>query len=105
MMKLHWLPSAELALEEIVDYIAIDNLDAALALGDRIISAVDRNLPEHPNMGRPGRVEGTRELVVHQNYIVCCSMTFESGRSKLKHNQGPTDVSEVLFHIKNTHYK
>lgn len=70
MMKLHWLQSAELALEEIVDYIAIDNLNAALALGDRIIDAVDRNLTEHPNMGRPGRVEGTRELVVHQNYIV-----------------------------------
>ncbi len=70
MKRLFWLPSAELALEEIVDYIAIDNLDAALALGDRIVSAIESNLPEHPNMGRPGRVEGTRELVVHRNYIV-----------------------------------
>ena len=70
MTVLHWLPSAEMALEEIIEYIAIDNLNAALALGDRIIDAVEDNLTEHPNMGRPGRVEGTRELVVHKNYVV-----------------------------------
>ncbi|MGR3313432.1 type II toxin-antitoxin system RelE/ParE family toxin [Roseovarius indicus] len=27
-------------------------------------------LPEQPKTGRPGRVHGTRELVVHHNYIV-----------------------------------
>ncbi len=65
-----WLPSAEAALEEIVDYVAIDNLDAALKLGDQILSAVEAQLTRHPHTGRPGRVAGTRELVVHRNYIV-----------------------------------
>ena len=27
-------------------------------------------LTDHPKIGRPGRVEGTRELVVHENYIL-----------------------------------
>ena len=70
MTPLLWLPSAEAALEEIVDYIAIDNLDAALKLGDQILSAVEAQLTHHPYSGRPGRVAGTRELVAHQNYIV-----------------------------------
>lgn len=70
MTLLRWLPSAEAALEEIVDYIAIDNLDAALKLGDQILSAVEAQLTRHPHTGRPGRVAGTRELVVLRNYIV-----------------------------------
>ena len=70
MTPLQWLPSAEAALDEIIDYIAIDNLDAALKLGDQILSAVEAQLTHHPHIGRPGRVAGTRELVVHRNYIV-----------------------------------
>jgi plasmid stabilization system protein ParE len=29
-------------------------------------------LPEHPHLFRPGRVPGTREIVVHPNYILVC---------------------------------
>ena len=75
MMRLRWLPSAEQALEEIVDFIALDNLDAALALADRIITSTEQTLTEHPKSGRPGRVETTRELVVHRNYIVVYQVT------------------------------
>ncbi len=70
MTPLRWLPSAEAALEEIVDFIAVDNLAAALELGDQILSAVEAQLTHHPHIGRPGRVAGTRELVVHRDYIV-----------------------------------
>ncbi len=36
-----------------------------------IVQSVDINLPENPQMGRPGRVSGTRELVIVQtSYIV-----------------------------------
>ncbi len=27
-------------------------------------------LAQFPNLGRPGRIENTRELIVHPNYIV-----------------------------------
>lgn len=70
MMQIKWRSDADEKLEQIIDYIAIDNYDAALDLGNRIIDAVEGNLPYQPNMGRPGRIEGTRELVVHRNYIV-----------------------------------
>lgn len=53
----------------IVDYISNDNPDAALALMDEIQDRVTR-LSAHPKRYRPGRVKGTRELVVRSNYIV-----------------------------------
>ena len=48
---------------EIFDYIEIDNPDAAEAVDERIEAAAER-LIDYPNSGRPGRIEGTRELVV-----------------------------------------
>lgn len=57
-------------LEAIVDYIAADSPQAALALWDEIETQVER-LSDHPHSGRVGRVEGTRELVVARTpYIV-----------------------------------
>lgn len=69
-MKLVWSAEALSELEGIVTYIAADNARAALALGDAIVETVETVLPENPHVGRPGRVEGTRELVVYQSYIV-----------------------------------
>ena len=45
------------------------NPDAATRLLDRIESYAER-LPEYSFVGRPGRVPGTREGVVHPNYVV-----------------------------------
>ena len=70
MKPVIWHAGAEDDLEEIVDHIAIRNIEAALKLARRIVGAIEDSLPSSPYMGRPGRVEGTRELVVHQNYIV-----------------------------------
>lgn len=58
----------------IADYISDDNPDAALALMEEIQSKVAQ-LPAHPKRCRPGRVEGTRELVVRPNYIVIYTET------------------------------
>jgi len=58
----------------IVDYISDDNPNAALALMEEIQSKVAQ-LPAHPKRCRPGRVEGTRELVVRPNYIVVYAET------------------------------
>jgi toxin ParE1/3/4 len=70
MRSVVWFTGAESDLEQIVDYVAIDNIQAALLLARRIVGAVEESLPHNPNMGRPGRVGGTRELIVHKNYIV-----------------------------------
>ena len=69
MPNLEWKASAVADLMAIVDYISDDNPDAALALMEEIQGKVAQ-LPAHPKRCRPGRVEGTRELVVRPNYIV-----------------------------------
>lgn len=69
MPELEWKAPAIADLLAIVDYISDDSQDAALALMDEIQGKVAQ-LPAHPKRCRPGRVEGTRELVVRPNYIV-----------------------------------
>ena len=56
-------------LLSIVEYISDDNPDAAQALKDEIEAKVSR-LPDHSQLYRAGRVDGTREMVVRRNYIV-----------------------------------
>jgi toxin ParE1/3/4 len=52
------------------EYIARDNPAAAAHVVQKIAEAVDR-LKQYPAMGRPGRITGTRELVVSGTpYIV-----------------------------------
>ena len=68
-MKLVWTRPAAADRREIRAYIAQHNLAAALAL-DELFSERASQLIDHPSIGRPGRVAGTRELVVHQHYIL-----------------------------------
>lgn len=69
MRVLEWREAARCDLLAIVDYISDDNPDAAQRLKDDI-EAKAAVLPEHPRLYRVGRVAGTREMVVHANYIV-----------------------------------
>ncbi|MDA3869306.1 MAG: type II toxin-antitoxin system RelE/ParE family toxin [Gammaproteobacteria bacterium] len=69
MPELEWLELARTDLLGIVDYISDDNPDAAQRVKDDIEMKAEK-LPEFPKIGRPGRVEGTRELVVWSNYIL-----------------------------------
>lgn len=62
-MKLVWLPAARQDRTAAVDYIAADNPSAALKQLDEIERQSER-LAAFPLMGREGRVEGTRELVI-----------------------------------------
>lgn len=64
-LKLKWTKRALRQLIHAEDYIAKDNPAAAQAVGERVADAA-RLLPTQPWIGRPGRVEGTREWVVKQ---------------------------------------
>lgn len=62
-MEIVWRRLAIDGLEHAREYIAAHNPDAAARIFAAILSAV-RRLADHPSLGRPGRVERTRELVV-----------------------------------------
>lgn len=69
-MCVEWLSLALADLNAEAEYIARDNPSAAERIVDDIFAATDR-LAVFPAMGRPGRVLGTRELVVSNTpYIV-----------------------------------
>ena len=69
-MRVRWLKRALKNLDQEAEYIARDNPQAAARIVERIATGVDR-LTTHPASGRPGRVPGTRELVVTATpYIV-----------------------------------
>ena len=68
-MILEWSPLALEDRNNIFDYIEQENPRAAVAVDDRISNQIN-NLLKFPETGRPGRIEGTRELVInHTPYI------------------------------------
>ncbi len=65
-----WLDDAIYDLTALRQYIAQDKPSAANRVAKRILSHVN-HLSDQPAMGRPGRVPGTRELVVTSTpYII-----------------------------------
>jgi toxin ParE1/3/4 len=58
-----WSPRAIEHLAHLRAYIASDSPKAANRIANTLLEAVEC-LAELPNLGRPGRVAGTRELVV-----------------------------------------
>lgn len=62
-MRVRWTTDAANDLLQIGDYIAESRPNVALRIALDIIRAVGA-LDEFPNRGRPGRVRGTRELVL-----------------------------------------
>ncbi|MGJ7575458.1 type II toxin-antitoxin system RelE/ParE family toxin [Variovorax sp. RB2P76] len=69
-MRLEWSPWAMDDRERIFDFIEQDDPRAAIAVDERIATQV-LVLVRFPEGGRPGRIEGTRELIVRRTpYIV-----------------------------------
>ncbi len=62
-MRVRWLRAALRHLDDQITYIAADNPVAAGRASARIRTAVAQ-LADYPQMGRVGRVPGTRELVI-----------------------------------------
>jgi len=62
-LRIRWARPALADLEAIGDFIARDNPVAAKRLVVSLVASVDA-LRDHPNLGKPGRLTGTRELVI-----------------------------------------
>ena len=77
MLRVEWRESARADLLAIIDYISDYNPDAAQRMKDDI-EAKAINLAEYPKRHRPGRIAGTREMVVHPNYLIIYSAGDES---------------------------
>jgi toxin ParE1/3/4 len=63
-VTLVWSPEAVADLAALRAYIEPDDPAAAQRVALHVIHNVQALLPNSPEMGRPGRVPGTRELVV-----------------------------------------
>ncbi|HSS51841.1 MAG TPA: type II toxin-antitoxin system RelE/ParE family toxin [Thermoanaerobaculia bacterium] len=62
-MRVRWTRRALRSLDSIAEHIAKDRPMAAERIVERIYDSVV-HLPRFPEIGRPGRVPGTRELIV-----------------------------------------
>jgi plasmid stabilization system protein ParE len=61
-MRVRWTTDAAADLERICDDIAESRPESARRVAQSIVQGIAA-LDKFPNRGRPGRVEGTRELV------------------------------------------
>ena len=62
-MKVAWTRLALADLDSAYSYITEERPSAAVRMIERIAGAI-RAVARHPEIGRPGRVSGTRELIV-----------------------------------------
>ena len=98
-MHLYWSAFALADRQAIFDFIEADNPRAAIAIDERIQTRV-MGLARFPEMGRSGRVEGTRELVVSGTpYIAAYRVDGETVRIlRILHGaqQWPDGMAEEL---------
>ncbi|NWD21725.1 type II toxin-antitoxin system RelE/ParE family toxin [Pseudomonas yamanorum] len=75
-MLVEWRPEARAELRAILNYILERNVVAASDLNQAIEVATSA-LPQHPYLYRLGRISGTREIIVHPNYLVVYRVTHQ----------------------------
>lgn len=63
-MRLIWSRRAVADLRELRAFIEQDAPGAAKRITERIVESIETMIPANPKIGRPGRVSGTRELVL-----------------------------------------
>lgn len=77
---MRWSVRAVADRNAIFEYVEADSPQAAAAVDTRIRSAIS-DLKMAPGVGRPGRVEGTRELVIHRTpYIAAYNISGDTIR-------------------------
>ena len=74
MNRLEWRPLSLADRESIMEYIARDNSTAAIDL-DLQFEAKAENARQRPKLYKPGRMKGTREIVVQPNYVMVYRVT------------------------------
>jgi len=82
-MRVVWTDPAEEDREQIILFIAQDNPKAALEMDDLFTAAAD-SLAVFPTRAKVGRASGTRELVVHRNYILVYGIDGDTGTVYIK---------------------
>ncbi|MBC3833713.1 type II toxin-antitoxin system RelE/ParE family toxin [Undibacterium amnicola] len=68
-MQVKWTKRASQNLENILAHISADNSSAAKKFLLDTLQQIS-NLKEYPALGRAGLVPSTRELVIHENYVI-----------------------------------
>ncbi|PWC12706.1 type II toxin-antitoxin system mRNA interferase toxin, RelE/StbE family [Brenneria roseae subsp. americana] len=81
-MEILWTQLASQDRRKIREYIAKNNLRAAIELDERI-SSMAASLTDQPLKARNGRVTGTRELVIHPHFILIYRVENESGEIEI----------------------
>ena len=76
-MKVVWTPQAEQDRDDIWLHIATDNPGAAVRM-DELFSDAAARLADHPKLGHPGKIAGTRELIPHENYRLVYELAGET---------------------------
>jgi addiction module RelE/StbE family toxin len=98
-MKVVIRESACRDLENIFDWIARDNPEAARKVSDRILSAIE-NLGDFPGLGHSGKVVGTREWLVRGTaYLIV--YTVETPPSAIRTDDDILDVVAVFHGAQN----
>ena len=69
MLAVRWTANALAQLDTVTTYVQARNFDAAERLRLLFEDAAER-LSLNPYSHRPGRIPGTREVVVHPNYVL-----------------------------------
>lgn len=82
-MNLRWLQTAIETRDAQLDYIAEENPKAAIELGDRLDELIDQ-LRDYPELGRAGRVTGTRELVITRTPFIVVYRIADGGVEVLR---------------------
>ena len=84
-MKLVWLAKANASRFARLDYIAEHNAKAALAMNEQIEKQTAQ-LEQFPEIGRPGRIQGTREGVIGGTpFVVLYRIQHRAGRIEIMH--------------------
>nr|WP_280520087.1 type II toxin-antitoxin system RelE/ParE family toxin [Rhizobium cremeum] len=79
----------------IFTHIEANNPVAAIAIDERIASAA-RRLVDFPDSGRPGRVAGTRELVISGTPYICAYVVTATAIRILRVLHGAQQWPDVL---------